>query len=142
MIKVQEPSIPWEMVHNDWVNSLSPGGDRSYEIPAYALAERVIQNLEEMVRNLCAYGWQLKYWDGITNDWCTRLPALEQTYKTSSHASSNQTPAIPEKVWSPRLPQDSLRKDLVEIYPTADSFKSMLEKARKHALRLMKDSFS
>ncbi|MBW0563390.1 hypothetical protein O181_103105 [Austropuccinia psidii MF-1] len=41
---------------------------------------------------------------------------------TSIHASTNQTPAILEKGWNPKLPQDSLRKELVEIRPTAASF--------------------
>ncbi|MBW0535435.1 hypothetical protein O181_075150 [Austropuccinia psidii MF-1] len=30
MIKIQEPSRPWEIVHMDWVTGLAPGGDRSY----------------------------------------------------------------------------------------------------------------
>ncbi|MBW0543628.1 hypothetical protein O181_083343 [Austropuccinia psidii MF-1] len=30
MIKIQEPSRPWETVHMDWVTSWPPGGDRSY----------------------------------------------------------------------------------------------------------------
>ncbi|MBW0580186.1 hypothetical protein O181_119901 [Austropuccinia psidii MF-1] len=30
MIHIQEPSTPWEVVHMDWVTSLPPGGDRSY----------------------------------------------------------------------------------------------------------------
>ncbi|MBW0496072.1 hypothetical protein O181_035787 [Austropuccinia psidii MF-1] len=61
---------------------------------------------------------------------------------TSIHSSTNQTPAILEKGWNPKLPQDSLRKDLVEINPTASSFKGMLDKARKHAARCMGDSFA
>ncbi|MBW0553595.1 hypothetical protein O181_093310 [Austropuccinia psidii MF-1] len=36
--------------------------------------------------------------------------------------------------------EDSLRKDLVEIHPTASSFKGILEKARKNAIRCMEDS--
>ncbi|MBW0463497.1 hypothetical protein O181_003212 [Austropuccinia psidii MF-1] len=44
--------------------------------------------------------------------------------------------------WNPKLPQDSLRKDLVEIDPTASSFKGMLEKAKKNAIRCMEDSFA
>ncbi|MBW0500066.1 hypothetical protein O181_039781 [Austropuccinia psidii MF-1] len=62
--------------------------------------------------------------------------------RTSIHASTNQTPAILEKGWNPKLPQDSLRKDLVEIHPTAASFKGMLDKTRKHAIRCMEDSFA
>ncbi|MBW0555681.1 hypothetical protein O181_095396 [Austropuccinia psidii MF-1] len=30
MIKIQEPSRPWEIVHMDWVTGLPPGGDKSY----------------------------------------------------------------------------------------------------------------
>ncbi|MBW0579947.1 hypothetical protein O181_119662 [Austropuccinia psidii MF-1] len=30
MIKIQEPSRHWEIVHMDWVTGLPPGGDRSY----------------------------------------------------------------------------------------------------------------
>ncbi|MBW0564982.1 hypothetical protein O181_104697 [Austropuccinia psidii MF-1] len=30
MMKIQEPSIPWENVHMDWVTGLPPGGDRRY----------------------------------------------------------------------------------------------------------------
>ncbi|MBW0559120.1 hypothetical protein O181_098835 [Austropuccinia psidii MF-1] len=94
----------------------------------------MIQTLEYMVRRVWAYGLEFKHCDGFTHDWCTLLPALELSYKTSINASTNQTPAILEKAWNPKLPQDSLRKDLIEIHPTAASFKGMLEKARKHAV--------
>ncbi|MBW0521605.1 hypothetical protein O181_061320 [Austropuccinia psidii MF-1] len=30
MIKMQEPSTPWEIIHMDWVTGLPPGGNRSY----------------------------------------------------------------------------------------------------------------
>ncbi|MBW0462528.1 hypothetical protein O181_002243 [Austropuccinia psidii MF-1] len=30
MMKIQEPSRPWEIVHMDWVMGLPPGGDGSY----------------------------------------------------------------------------------------------------------------
>ncbi|MBW0553453.1 hypothetical protein O181_093168 [Austropuccinia psidii MF-1] len=30
MIKIQEPSRLWEIVHMDWITGLPPGGDRSY----------------------------------------------------------------------------------------------------------------
>ncbi|MBW0593754.1 hypothetical protein O181_133469 [Austropuccinia psidii MF-1] len=70
------------------------------------------------------------------------LPALELAYKTSIHASTNQTPAILERGWNSKLPKDSSRKDLVEIHPTAGSFKRMLDKARKNAKRCMEDPFA
>ncbi|MBW0518262.1 hypothetical protein O181_057977 [Austropuccinia psidii MF-1] len=61
---------------------------------------------------------------------------------TLIHSSTNQTPTILEKGWYPKLPQDSLRKELVEIHPTAARFRGMLDKGRKHAVRCMKDSFA
>ncbi|MBW0585478.1 hypothetical protein O181_125193 [Austropuccinia psidii MF-1] len=196
MMKIQEPSRPWDLVHMDWVTGLPSGGDKSYNaclvivdrfskiaifLPCHkdgtamdtalliwnrvvswtgiftniisdrdpkftsalwtnlhqlfgtklsfstayhpqtdGLSERIIQTLEDMVRRF----------------------SLELAYKTSIHASTNQNPAILEKGWNPKLPQDSLRKDLAEIHPTAASFKGMLDRATKHAVRCMEDSFS
>ncbi|MBW0531410.1 hypothetical protein O181_071125 [Austropuccinia psidii MF-1] len=211
MIKIQEPSRPWEIVHMDWVTGLPPGGDRSYNaclvivdrfsktlifLPCHkddtamdtalliwnrvvswtciftniindrdpkftsalwknlhqlfgtkvsfstayqpqtdGLAERMIQTLEDMVRRYCGYGLEFKDCDRFIHDWCTLLPALELQYKTSILPSTNQTPAILEKGLNPKLTQDSLRKDLVEIHPTGASFEGMLDKARKHEIR-------
>ncbi|MBW0500658.1 hypothetical protein O181_040373 [Austropuccinia psidii MF-1] len=59
-----------------------------------------------------------------------------------ANEGTNQTPAILEKGWNPKLPPDSLRKDLIEIHPTAASFKGMLDKYRKHAVRCMEDYFA
>ncbi|MBW0488676.1 hypothetical protein O181_028391 [Austropuccinia psidii MF-1] len=41
-----------------------------------------------------------------------------------------------------QITQDLLGKNLVELHPTAASFKGMLEKARKHAARCIEDSFA
>ncbi|MBW0505425.1 hypothetical protein O181_045140 [Austropuccinia psidii MF-1] len=99
----------------------------------------MIQNLEDMVRRICAYDPEVKDCDGLTHCWCILLLALELEYKTSIHASTNQTSAVLEKGWNPKLPQDSLRKDLGEIHPTAGSFEGMLGKARNNAIRCMED---
>ncbi|MBW0515949.1 hypothetical protein O181_055664 [Austropuccinia psidii MF-1] len=213
MIKIQEPSRPWENVHMDWVTGLPPGGDRSYNawlvsvdrfsktprlLPCHkdgtalliwnrvaswtgiftniisdrdpkftsalwtnihqlfgtklsfstsyhpqtdGLAERIIQTLEDMVR-VCAYGLEFKYCDGLTHVWYMLLPEQELGYKTSIHSSTNQTPAILEKGCNPKLPHDSLSKYLVEIHPTAASFKGMLDKTRKPEIRCMEDYFA
>ncbi|MBW0521801.1 hypothetical protein O181_061516 [Austropuccinia psidii MF-1] len=101
----------------------------------------MIQTLEDMVRRSCAYGLEFKDFDGFTHDLCTLLAGLELAYKTSIHASTNQNPGILEQGWNLKLPQDSPRKYFVEIHPTAASFKGMLEKARKHAVRCMEYSF-
>ncbi|MBW0526973.1 hypothetical protein O181_066688 [Austropuccinia psidii MF-1] len=95
-----------------------------------------------MVGRFCACGLEFKDCDGFNHDWCNFLPELELAYKTSINASTNQTPAILEEGWNPKLPQESMRRDLVQLNPTAASFKGMLEKARKLAVRCMEDSFS
>ncbi|MBW0511949.1 hypothetical protein O181_051664 [Austropuccinia psidii MF-1] len=46
-----------------------------------------------------------------------------------------------EKGWNPRRPADTLRKDLIEIHPTASSFKIMLDKVKHHAKQSMNDAF-
>ncbi|MBW0503480.1 hypothetical protein O181_043195 [Austropuccinia psidii MF-1] len=95
-----------------------------------------------MVRRICAYGLEIKDCDGFTHYWRTLLLALEFPYKTSIHASTNQTPAILEKGCNIRLLQDSLRKYSVQIHPTAAILKGMIDKDKKHSVRCMEDSFS
>ncbi|MBW0517166.1 hypothetical protein O181_056881 [Austropuccinia psidii MF-1] len=46
-----------------------------------------------------------------------------------------------EKGWNPSLPADTLRKDLIDIHPTASSFKIMLDKVKHHAKGSMNDAF-
>ncbi|MBW0553835.1 hypothetical protein O181_093550 [Austropuccinia psidii MF-1] len=101
-----------------WTNLQQIFGTKFFFSTAYhpqsdGLDERMIQPLEDMVRIFCAYSIELKDCDGFTHNWCNLLPALELEYKTSIHGSTNQTPAILEKGWNPRLPQDSMWKDLV-----------------------------
>ncbi|MBW0574485.1 hypothetical protein O181_114200 [Austropuccinia psidii MF-1] len=217
MIHIQEPSIPWKVVHMDWVTNLPPGGDKSYNeclvivdrysktpifLPCHkddtamdtalliwnrvishtglfkkiisdrdtefnsalwtnlhrilgtklsfatayhpqtdGLAERMIQTLEDMIRIFCAYGLEFKDSDGFTHGWCTLIPALELAYKTSIHASIGKTLAMLEKGWNPKLPADTLKKDLVDIHPTASSFTLLLDKVRHHANQSMSDAF-
>ncbi|MBW0547345.1 hypothetical protein O181_087060 [Austropuccinia psidii MF-1] len=94
-----------------------------------------------MIRRFCAYGPELKYSDGFTHDWCTLIPALELAYKTSIHSSTGKTPAMLEKGWNPRLSDETLQKDLVDIHPTAISLKLTLDKAIHHENRCVQDSF-
>ncbi|MBW0507912.1 hypothetical protein O181_047627 [Austropuccinia psidii MF-1] len=113
----------------------------TYHPQADGLAERMIQTLEYMIRRFCAYGLELKDSDGFTHDWCTVIPALELEYKKSIPSSTEKTPEMLEKGLIPRLPYDTLKKDLVDIHPIARSSKIMLEKARHHENRCMQDSF-
>ncbi|MBW0537349.1 hypothetical protein O181_077064, partial [Austropuccinia psidii MF-1] len=113
----------------------------AYHPQTDGLAERMIQTLKDMIRRFCAYGLEFKDSDGFTHDWCTLIPALELAYKTSVHSSTGQTPAMLEKGWNPRLPADTLRKDLIDIHPTASSFKIMLDKVKHHAKQCINNAF-
>ncbi|MBW0489089.1 hypothetical protein O181_028804 [Austropuccinia psidii MF-1] len=123
-IAIQEDRALWKNIHQLFGTNLS--FSTAYHPQTNGLSERMIQTLEDMVRRLHAYGLEFNNCDGFTHDWCTLLPALELAYKTSIHSSTNQTPSILENGWNPKLPQDSLRKGLSEIHPTASSFKVML----------------
>ncbi|MBW0500105.1 hypothetical protein O181_039820 [Austropuccinia psidii MF-1] len=46
-----------------------------------------------------------------------------------------------EKGWNPRLAEDTMREDLIDIHPTAFSFKIMLDKFKHHAKLSMNDAF-
>ncbi|MBW0514798.1 hypothetical protein O181_054513 [Austropuccinia psidii MF-1] len=94
-----------------------------------------------MIRRFCAYGFKFKDSDDLTHEWCTLIPSLRLAYKTSVHSSTGQTAAMLEKGWNPRLPADTLRKDLIGIHPTASSFKIMLDKVKHHANQSMNDAF-
>ncbi|MBW0566852.1 hypothetical protein O181_106567 [Austropuccinia psidii MF-1] len=132
-------SALWTKLHNLFGTKLS--SSQAYHPQAYGPAEQMIQTLEEMIRRLCAYGLEFKDSDGFTHDWCTLIPALELEFKITIHSSTGKTPEILEKGWNPRLSYDTLKKGLVDIHPTASSFKLMLDKARQHANRCMQDSF-
>ncbi|MBW0566223.1 hypothetical protein O181_105938 [Austropuccinia psidii MF-1] len=132
-------SALWTNLHNLFGTKLS--FSTAYHPQTNGLAESIIQNLEDMIKRFCSYELELKDSDGLTHDWCTLIPALELAYKTSIHSSTVKTPAMLEKFWKPRLPYDTLKKELVDIHPRASRFKLMLYKARHHANRCMQDSF-
>ncbi|MBW0546271.1 hypothetical protein O181_085986 [Austropuccinia psidii MF-1] len=99
----------------------------------------MIHTLEEMIIILCAYGLELKDLDGFNHDWFTLIPSLELEYKASINSLTGKTPAMLEKGWEPRVPYDTLKKDLLDIHPTESSFKIMFSKARHHENRCMQE---
>ncbi|MBW0560611.1 hypothetical protein O181_100326 [Austropuccinia psidii MF-1] len=46
-----------------------------------------------------------------------------------------------EKGWNPKLPVDTLKKDSVDIHPTASRFKLFLDEVRNHSNQIMLDAF-
>ncbi|MBW0537403.1 hypothetical protein O181_077118 [Austropuccinia psidii MF-1] len=132
-------SALWTNLHRFFGTKLS--FSTAYHPQTDVLAEKMIQTSEDMIRRFCAYGLELKDSDGFTLYWCTLIPELELEYKTSAHSSTVQTPAMLENGWNPRLPADTLRKELIEIHPTASSFKIILDKLKHHSKHSMKCAF-
>ncbi|MBW0526058.1 hypothetical protein O181_065773 [Austropuccinia psidii MF-1] len=113
----------------------------AYHPQINGLEERIIQALEHIIGIFCAYVLGLKDSDVLTNHWCTQIPALELKYKTLVHYYTGQTPAMIEKGWNQILPEDTLRKDLIEINPTVSRFKIMLDSVKHHAKQSMNYTF-
>ncbi|MBW0463457.1 hypothetical protein O181_003172 [Austropuccinia psidii MF-1] len=95
-------SALWKNLHQLFGTKLS--FSTAYYPQTDGLAERMIQSLEEIVRIFCAQDLELKSSDLLSHYWCTLLPELELTYKSSIHASTNMTPS-------------SLEKDVIPDYP-------------------------
>ncbi|MBW0531095.1 hypothetical protein O181_070810 [Austropuccinia psidii MF-1] len=74
-------SYLWKNLHNLFGEKLL--FSTAYHPQNYGIAERMIQNLEKMIRRFSFYGLESKESDGFTHDWCTLIPALELEYKTS-----------------------------------------------------------
>ncbi|MBW0492810.1 hypothetical protein O181_032525 [Austropuccinia psidii MF-1] len=132
-------SALWTNLHRLFGTKLS--FTTAYHPQADGLAERIIQSLDDMIRRFCAYGLEFKDSDGLNHDWCTLIPELELAYKTSVHPSTGQTAAMLEKGWNTRLPVDTLRNYLIDIHPTASSFKIIIDKVKHHAKQSMSDTF-
>ncbi|MBW0551581.1 hypothetical protein O181_091296 [Austropuccinia psidii MF-1] len=132
-------SALWTKIHRLFGTKLS--FSTAYHPQTDGVTERMIQTLKDMMRRFCAYELEFKDSDGFTNDWCTLIPALELAYKTSVHSFTSQTTARLEKGWNPRLPEDTLRKDLIDIHPTASSFKIILDKVKDNEKQSMNDAF-
>ncbi|MBW0518902.1 hypothetical protein O181_058617 [Austropuccinia psidii MF-1] len=94
-----------------------------------------------MIRRFCAYELEFKDRGGFIYEWCPLIPELQLEYKTSVHSSTGQAPSMLEKGCNPRLPEDTLRRELIEIHPTASSFKIRLDKVKHYAQQCMKDTF-
>ncbi|MBW0563395.1 hypothetical protein O181_103110 [Austropuccinia psidii MF-1] len=73
-------SALWTNLHDLFVTKLS--FSTAYHPQTAGLSERMIQTLRDMIRRFCAYGLEFKDSDGVTNYWCTSIPALELAYKT------------------------------------------------------------
>ncbi|MBW0514753.1 hypothetical protein O181_054468 [Austropuccinia psidii MF-1] len=93
------------------------------------LSERMIQTMEDIFRRFCAYGMEYKDHEGYTHDWVTLLPAVQLASNTSQNSTAGKSTSLVERGWSPLLPVDHLKKNLLTIHPTAKDFHDMWKRA-------------
>ncbi|MBW0555262.1 hypothetical protein O181_094977 [Austropuccinia psidii MF-1] len=99
------------------------------------LAERMIQNMEDILQWFCAYGMEYKDHQGYIHDWVTLLPAVQLAYNTRQHSTIGKSPSLVEKGWNPLFPVDHLKKILLNIHSTAKDLSDTWKKACDKAAR-------
>ncbi|MBW0479391.1 hypothetical protein O181_019106 [Austropuccinia psidii MF-1] len=123
VISDRDPKITskfWTKLYNVLGTKLAFSTD--YHSQTEGLAERLIQTMEDTLRRIFAFGMEYKDHKGYTHDWVTLLPAVQLAYNTSQQSTTGKTPAVVEKGWNPLLPVDHLKKNLLNIHPTAEDF--------------------
>ncbi|MBW0518653.1 hypothetical protein O181_058368 [Austropuccinia psidii MF-1] len=74
----------------------------AYHPQTDGLAERMLQKIEEILGEFCAYGTEYKDHEGDTHDWVTLLLAVQLAYNTSQHSTTEKdTCTGRERVESP-----------------------------------------
>ncbi|MBW0470003.1 hypothetical protein O181_009718 [Austropuccinia psidii MF-1] len=69
----------------------------AYHPQTDGLAERMIQTMEDIIQNFCAYGMEYKDNEGYTHDWGALLPTIQLAYNTSLHSTTGKSPSLLEK---------------------------------------------
>ncbi|MBW0504200.1 hypothetical protein O181_043915 [Austropuccinia psidii MF-1] len=101
----------------------------AYHPQTDGLAERMIQTMEDILRRFFPYGMEYKYNEGYTHDWVTLIPEVQLAYNTSQNSTTGKVPALVEKGWNPIFPVNHLKKNLLNIHPTAKEFHEMWKRA-------------
>ncbi|MBW0464753.1 hypothetical protein O181_004468 [Austropuccinia psidii MF-1] len=112
----------------------------AYHPQTDGLAERMIQTMEDILKQFCAYGMEYKDHEGHIHYWATLLPAVQLAYNTSQHFTTGKTHVLVEKGWNPLLPVDHLKKNLLTINPTAKDFQEMWKRAFDTAAKFIAEA--
>ncbi|MBW0532567.1 hypothetical protein O181_072282 [Austropuccinia psidii MF-1] len=78
--------------------------------------------------------------EGYTHDWVTLLPAVQLAYNTSQHSTTGKTPALVRNGWNPLLRVDHLKKNILNIHPTAKDFHHMWKRACDQAAKCIAEA--
>ncbi|MBW0495315.1 hypothetical protein O181_035030 [Austropuccinia psidii MF-1] len=138
----------------DWVTALPLSGDRIYN-SCLVIVERYPKNCIFLLchKDDTAMDTALPQWNRVISH--TGFFGTKLSFPTEYHPQTDgladrmiqtseemlrrfcQTPAMLEKGWNTRLIEEILRKDLIEIHPTACSFNIILENVKNHAKQRM-----
>ncbi|MBW0462054.1 hypothetical protein O181_001769 [Austropuccinia psidii MF-1] len=129
MIHIKEPKSPLEVGHMDWVTVLPPSGEKG-DNGCLVIVDRYRKKpiFLPYHKDDTATDTAVILWNRAVSHTASELES-----KTSVHSSTGQTPAMLEKGYTPRLPTDTLRKDLIDIHPTASRFNIILYKGKTNA---------
>ncbi|MBW0474343.1 hypothetical protein O181_014058 [Austropuccinia psidii MF-1] len=81
--------------------------------------------MEGIIRSFCAYGMEYKDHEGYTHEFFTLLPEFQLAYSTSQHSTTGKSPSLVKKGWSPLLPVNHLKKNVLTIHPKSKDFHDM-----------------
>ncbi|MBW0576396.1 hypothetical protein O181_116111 [Austropuccinia psidii MF-1] len=84
-------SALWTHLHKCLGTKLS--FSTAYHPKTNLLEERIIQEIEEIIRRFLSYEPELNISDGFSHYWCF-IPEFELAYKTFIHASTGKTPPM------------------------------------------------
>ncbi|MBW0549126.1 hypothetical protein O181_088841 [Austropuccinia psidii MF-1] len=101
----------------------------SYHPQTDGLAERMIQEMEDIIRRCCAYGMEYKDHEGYAHDRVTLLCAFQLAYNTSQNSTTGKSPSLVGKGWNALFPVDHLNENLLTIHPTANKFHEIWKRA-------------
>ncbi|MBW0471085.1 hypothetical protein O181_010800 [Austropuccinia psidii MF-1] len=101
----------------------------AYHPQTDGLSERMIQTMEDIIRRFSVYGMEYKDHEGYTHDWFTLLLAVQLADNTSQHSTTGKSPSLVEKGWNSLFPEHHLKKNLLNIHPTAKDFHDMWKRS-------------
>ncbi|MBW0527718.1 hypothetical protein O181_067433 [Austropuccinia psidii MF-1] len=95
----------------------------AYHPQTDGLAERMIQILKDIIQIFCEYGMEYKDHEGYTHELVIVLPEIQLANNTSQHSITGKFSSLVEKGWN------QLKKNLLNIHPTAKEFHNMWKRA-------------
>ncbi|MBW0538573.1 hypothetical protein O181_078288 [Austropuccinia psidii MF-1] len=112
----------------------------AYHPQTDGVAERMIQNMKDIIRRFCEYGMEYKDHQGYIHDWFTLLSYVQLAYNTSQKSTTGKSLSLVEKGWNPLLPVDHLKKNILTIHPKAKDFHEMWQRACDTAARCIAEA--